>query len=260
MLKFLFLIFAISNPIFAQKIEVSALKSSVFKADIFIGIDDYQNLYYTNGSTLVKSNATKTIEFSDIQLGEITTVDIINPLSITLFYKNFNTVVILDNTLNEITRIDFNRLDNYRNISFARTARDRKLWIFNQDQQRIELFNYRNNTIEVTSPSIENKAIAMTSNFNFCWLATTENLLKFNSYGNLITKQKIDLFDAIIEQNGSIIAKSKNSLFLQRKDQTEFIPLTIKAIDIKQFYWTGEIIYIYQNDILSTYKIKTPKI
>ena len=40
---------------------------------------------------------------------KIKKVDLINPLKVTLFYEEFNTVVLLDNQMNEIQKIDFSK-------------------------------------------------------------------------------------------------------------------------------------------------------
>tara|TARA_B100000949_G_scaffold224815_1_gene228509 strand:- start:466 stop:1248 length:783 start_codon:yes stop_codon:yes gene_type:complete len=255
----IFLIFAISHPIFAQKTEVLPLDSISLKAEKFIGVDKYSNLYATSGAVLYKINAEKTLQFSDIQLGAITSVDIINPLRITLFYQDFNTAVILDNTLNEITRVDFNKLEEYRNVSFARTANDRQLWIFNIDLQQLELFNYRTNTVKTVSPPIKNSIVTAATNFNYCWVATPDFIFQYNSYGSLVSKFKNVGLNALIENNENLLGLSAEDLFYKRKNSENFTPLNIARNDVKQFYWTGEILYLYRRGNLTTYQLKLPK-
>ena len=255
----IFLIFAISHPIFAQKMEVLPLDSISLKAEKFIGVDKYSNLYATSGAVLYKINAEKTLQFSDIQLGAITSVDIINPLRITLFYQNFNTAVILDNTLNEITRVDFNKLEEYRNVSLARTANDRQLWVFNIDLQQLELFNYRTNTVKTVSPPIKNRIVTVATNFNYCWLATPDFILQYNSYGSLVSKFKNVGLNALIENNENLLGLFAEDLFYKKKDSENFTALNIATNDVKQFYWTGEILYLYRRENLTTYQLKLPK-
>ena len=47
-----------------------------------------------------------------MQLGEISSIDAFNALKTTVFYRDFNTVIILDNRLSEIMKIDFNQPGN----------------------------------------------------------------------------------------------------------------------------------------------------
>jgi hypothetical protein len=52
-------------------------------------------------------SARETFVYQNFSLGKITKVDLQNPLKIVLFYENFNTVVTLDNQLNEIQKSIF---------------------------------------------------------------------------------------------------------------------------------------------------------
>jgi hypothetical protein len=54
-----------------------------------------------------KIGTRETFVYQNFSLGKITKVDLQNPLKIVLFYENFNTVVTLDNQLNEIQKSIF---------------------------------------------------------------------------------------------------------------------------------------------------------
>jgi hypothetical protein len=56
-----------------------------------------------------KIGTRETFVYQNFSLGKITKVDLQNPLKIVLFYENFNTVVTLDNQLNEIQKSQFFR-------------------------------------------------------------------------------------------------------------------------------------------------------
>ncbi|MDX1783719.1 MAG: hypothetical protein R3361_06135, partial [Aequorivita vladivostokensis] len=79
------------------------LESKVpFGADRFIGFDNYKNSYFIKDSVIHKQGPDGNFLFNDLQLGRITSVDIINPLKVVVFFQDTNTVVMLDNKLNEI--------------------------------------------------------------------------------------------------------------------------------------------------------------
>ena len=258
-LLFIVLISVIS-PVIAQEIEITPISTIPFKTEKFIGVDEYKNIYTTNGAVLYKSNAEKTLQFSDIQLGFIKSVDILNPLRITVFYDQFNTAVILDNRLNEITRINFNQLENFKNIIYARTASDRRLWIYNQDLQQLELFDYRINRVEKSSPPVSQQVLGMASNFNYCWLLTESELLKYNTYGSLIYKMPKGSIDQAFMVNDDLLVLDKGTLKILMKGDDNFQSLNLSEKDIEQFSMTGEILYIYLGDSLATYELKLPKI
>src|SRR5690606_40664419 len=75
--------------------------------------------------------------FNDLQLGRITSVDIINPLKVVVFFQDTNTVVLLDNKLSEIQRINFNNLPQFLNVSTDTNAGNNSLCLFNVDTQQL---------------------------------------------------------------------------------------------------------------------------
>ena len=68
-----------------------------------------------------------------------------------MFYKDFNTVVILDNRLAEIYKIDFNTKQPYKNVSHITTGYDNALWLFNSDLQILELYDYKADKVRATN-------------------------------------------------------------------------------------------------------------
>ena len=156
-----------------QTYTVTKLNSSLLQAERFIGVDNFQNIYYVSNNTLYKKNNSSIIEFTALNLGEVTSVDLINPLKITVFYKDANTVVILDNTLAEIRRINFSAIEEFRNVSHVTTAGDRRLWLYNTDIQRLEVFDYNHSKVITEFPPTSQPIEELISNFNVSWIKTT---------------------------------------------------------------------------------------
>src|SRR5690606_27875901 len=112
--------------------QTVSLKGAIpFVADRFIGIDNFKNTYFIKDRVLHKRGTDGDFIFNALQLGRITSVDIINPLKVVVFFQDTNTVVLLDNKLNEIERISFNNLRQFINVSTATNAGNNSLWIFN---------------------------------------------------------------------------------------------------------------------------------
>ena len=55
-------------------------------------------------------------------LAACTSADAFNPLKVNLFYKDFNTIAILDNRLAEVFKVDFNSQQPLRLITHVSTA------------------------------------------------------------------------------------------------------------------------------------------
>ena len=97
-MKAVYLFFLLFTPVLLAQ-QVESISKTPLKADEFIGIDAFENIYFTTNMELHKAGLEGDFVFNDLQLGPITSVDIINPLNVVLFYEDTNTVVLLDNKL-----------------------------------------------------------------------------------------------------------------------------------------------------------------
>ncbi len=239
----------------AQSYHLELIDEKPLDADTFVGVDDFSALYFIKNNALFKKSGTNTYQFSSLQLGTIASVDIINPLKISVFYRDSNTVVILDNTLNEITRIDFTTITNYRNISHARTAGDRQLWVFNTDLQQLEVYDWNQNKIITKFPPQEDNVITMSSNFNFAWVALENTIYQYNIYGSFIDKVSITTPKTIIQSQGNLIATTEKSIFYKEKKASKFSEVFLPDLPHKDSFLTNEILYIYDGQKITTFKI-----
>ncbi|GAA3634584.1 hypothetical protein [Flavivirga jejuensis] len=247
----------LSYSICAQKaIETSFIKKTALKADLFIAIDNFDTKYFINNNVFIKKNANKTITYNNLQLGNITSANAFNPLKINLFYKDLNSIVILDNRLSEIFKIDFNTLVKYKNVSHVSTGHDNTIWIFNQDNQKLELFDYKTRTTRAQTVPIQNVVLDLKSNYNFCYLLTKNYLYTYNYFGSLVKKIKNNGYMQLTESNGDIFLNKNNSLVYLKKNSDTIVPISIPNLFINEFFVTNETLYIYTDKNLHEYKIK----
>jgi hypothetical protein len=238
--------------------------SVVFKEKIsfekarFQGVDKYQNIYLSQNNVFYKYQNKEEYRFFDPQLGTLTSVDLLNPLRITLFYRDVNTVVILDDRLNEITRVNFNTNKNFRTVSFASTCLDQSIWIFNLDRQHLERFDYRRNRKVSQSPPIDEKIIVQNSNFNFCWLLGEKHLMQYNSYGSLTQSYPAKNIDFFVEDHERVIILKNRSFAIKLKNSSEFRPLKGIKNKAKEFYLSNENLYLYDGESVFHYQLKLP--
>ena len=151
-----------------------------------IGKDILGASYFLKNNTVYKNTNQKTYSYQNFALGNVSSVDILNSQEIVVFYKDFNSVVILDNQLNEIDKITFQDT-----ILFARKGIVNKIWLFNADNNKIDLYDYKSNTISLSSQIITDfKPLNMESGFNYVKLKGKYKILIFDQYLNL-TESKI---------------------------------------------------------------------
>ncbi len=262
MLKGLVLLYCFGFYITAiaqDSIAVSLIKKTPLKADRFAGVDDFGFQYYTGSYQVYKVKDSTEFSYASILQAEPGFIDLLNPLELLLFYKEMNQVVLLDNTLNEILKIDFNRTVPFKNLQHVSLAINNHFWILDAEKQQMELFNYRTRVSSKIGQPFDQVVIDVASNYNFCWVLTPDELLEYNSYGGLIRKISAPGFDAITQHHGIVILKRENRLFYLSKYGSAIIPIQIPDIQIKEFYLNDENLYIYDAEILHQFQLQTTK-
>ncbi len=248
----------ISFTIFSQEgIETKLIEKTEITGELLIGIDNFKTSYYLKDNSLFKETIDHTYTYSNLHLGNIASANIFNPLKINIFYKDFNTVLILDNRLAEIFNIDFNVNQNYKSISHVSTGGDSTIWVYNQDNQQLELFDYKANKTRVFTLPILYDVLDLKSNYNYCWLLTNGFLYKYNYFGSQILKIKNDGFSKMIQINENLILQKGNRLFYLKNDTTQPSEIKLPKLLINEFFVNDETLYIYDNKFLYKYQIKT---
>ena len=149
-----------------QKLRTTALNTKELENNTFIGFDGLGNNYYINNNVFSKQNENQIWEYKNVALGRITSVDYVNPLKIVLFYGDFNSIIILDNQLNEIQKLNLFDIDNTILASKIGMASQNQFWIYNALTQQIMLFDYVNYTSKNIGNPIQENIKYTQSDFN----------------------------------------------------------------------------------------------
>lgn len=250
--------------LFAPKVQA---QEGSFKlvADDFYGVDDFEAVYYSFNNTLYKTVDGKKTQFYDVQLGDLTYVDLINPLKILLFYKDTQTVVLVDNRLNESERIVLSNLEPYRYIEHVRLAGERRLWLHDLDQNRVQLYNYINNTVIVSTPSLKINVESLHTDYNFCHIQAVDQIQSFNSYGSRTHVLKLDATDRVAYDFERLVVIHEHNMNLYGFDkefrfrESEKTNTTIPIMDIKSLYLKAGKLYIWNGKKVQVYLINPEK-
>jgi len=258
MQKLFYILFLFSFTCVAQQqIKASIADSTNLKAESIFGVDTFGTLYYsTENNTFHKKTKDTTIAYANFQLGKITSANTFSSLKINLFYKDFNTAVILDNRLAEIFKVDFNTIQPYKNVSFVSTGFDNTLWIFNQDLQQLELYDYKTRKIRLKTVPVQSNILDLKSDYNYCYMLTDNYLYIYNYFGSLIRKHINDGYESLAFSEAHLVLKKKDKLYVLSKKSTEIKPIEHPNLLINQFLVTNETLYIYDNEILRQYQLK----
>ncbi|SDG69202.1 hypothetical protein [Psychroflexus sediminis] len=249
-----FFLNAFALALCAQPSGLKLVDRLAVDADEFWGVDTYQHLYFSKNNVFYKTEKQKRFQFQDLQLGELEGVDLLNPLKILLFYKDANTIVIVDNRLNEIERVNFNFIPDFKTLDFAGISKDNLFWIFNAEVQQLELFNYESLGTRSSSLPLTKEIIGFRSNYNFSWLRHPEGFLKFNINGSLIDEFKFEEAVSFNIFKNQVMVQTENYLELFDKNPEFKIRFKKPEISFNQFYFNGENLYIYSDKVLYTYQ------
>ena len=161
------------------------------KANYFT-VDNLDNIYLVNGVSLMKLNpdGSQSYEFSDYMLGEITSVDVKDPLRILVYYKEQNQVLFLDNKLAKIASpILLDEIDVFSSNA-ACVSYQNHFWIY--DDQKYELLQFNENRELIQQSTsfdqiLDNysSSLALFEKNNFVYLNLLETgILVFDNFGS----------------------------------------------------------------------------
>lgn len=117
-------------------------------------VDPFGNIYTVDGKNklrLLNSEMTPLFEYFNNGLGDITYIDISNPRKIILFFKGFQKMLFLDNTLSEIGRInqDYNLPYDIRAIG---SSRDNNIWIYDAFDYKLKKIDAKGMVVLESNP------------------------------------------------------------------------------------------------------------
>jgi len=153
--------------------------------------DNLQDVYVYEGSTLKKFSSTGTLLYthSDKTYGDISAVDVYDPMKVMLFYKDFPQIVYLDNTLsqngNTINPADM----GYPLTQLACISHDNGLWIYDGQVLQLVRFDVNLNTFQKTGNlnqllGITVNPVSLTEYNSYLYLNdTVQGILIFDSFG-----------------------------------------------------------------------------
>ena len=198
--------------------------------------------------------------YKNVVLGKITAVDIINPLQIVLFYEQFNTVILLDNQLNEIQKINFSRLEvpiMTSNVSFS--GRN-QLWIYNTINQKLGLFDTTKNTINEFAIPVQGTIKHSQSDFNnFYWIDDFNNCYSCTIFGKTTLLCNVPAYDHIqIIDKERLLFSVNNKLYILNYIKKSIFEIEIVENSFDNFYYKDQILAIFTDQEIKNFKITLP--
>ena len=229
-----------------------------------ISADHLQNTYViTEDNEVIKYNAAGDVlfRFNDNTQGELTFLDPSNPLNLLLFYPDFQTLIILDRTLSEQTRLNLLDLDIPQVTSMG-WSRDNQIWIYDDLNFKLKKINTRK---EITASS-ENLSLILPTvphPSQICiygtWVFLNDPAIgllvfdQFGQYDRTIPITGIQYFQII----GDTLLGSKESGFFQLdllNGKVSSLELPEKASDASGLYWGKGVLYSLHSESVEIFR------
>lgn len=256
---FKYLFFLASFSLFAQTSYTCGKLDSLFlvNADEYIGKDNFKNYYYTSNNQLFKKSKGKTYNYKNLSLGKIHDIAIENPLQIILLYKSFNTVVLLDNQLNEVQKIDFNSIDPFLTITTIGFGGQNKLWFFDSNSQKIGLYDLITSTIKFLSTPFKGVISKKMATYNFFYFINeNEEYQSISIFGKIENLGKIPKNDDFcFIDDGKIIFTNNNLFFVYDLNLKTISKLDINEKSFEKFFFKDGILSIFTQNKIINYQI-----
>ena len=226
-----------------------------------IYVDELGNVYTQSRSELRKYNMSDTLfsRFSELSNGNISSMDVSNPMRITVFYADFSRVSILDNTLNYL-RNTVDLIDaGMEQVLAVCSSYDGGLWMYNRDNFTLQRFNVQLRP----DRSIPNLNTIISADFRPELMAEKENVLYvydrrtgihlFDIYAGYLKTLPLPVNGNFAILDNSVYWLADNRLYrysLQRfsEDSWALQPTEIKAFGMsrkKLALYSGAKVYVY---------------
>jgi hypothetical protein len=117
----------------------------------FFTTDNLGNIYVIKEDELIKylANGKYFARYSNLKLGNITTVDATNPLKLILYYRDFQQIVFLDDQLSVNSDVVSLETLGFEQTDLVCASNNNSFWIYNKQNNELNRFN--ENSKKITS-------------------------------------------------------------------------------------------------------------
>lgn len=228
-------------------------------ADQFVGMDERKTLYFIEDNVLYKKSSQRTWFYNNPDLGALQSVNIQNPFKLILFYQNFNSVILLDNNLSELSqRLDFTRETLYNNVTFVSGSSQNNLWLY-ADDQKLHQYDYKNlsetvQTQAMTFYEADFEPLALASTYKHVWILSKKGMHQFDEYGVFIDSFHEEGITWVFPfKKGVIYLKGLQAFYLQ-DGKSESIALDYKG-EVQTISVNNSYLCIFDGKVLHQYRL-----
>lgn len=226
----------------------------------FVDRDTYGNFYGIFENEFRKISQNATVFYRNVALGKISRADLQNPLQIVLFYRGFTTAVLLDNQLNETSRINFSELDYPLNPEAVGLASQNRLWVFDLLSQKLGLFDLRKkNFLPLTPPFTDPIQFYQTDYNYFYWIDAKQRLYVANIFGKtalLGEIPKAEMYQIVSDKR--VLFANEGIIYVFNLENGSVSAVSGIEKSFTGFSYKDEILSIFTEQEIQHFKISLP--
>ncbi len=187
-------------------------------------VDNLGNIYLVSNDNQIKkinNNFDSIATFNDTKrYGNISLIDVTNPLKILVYYKDFATILELDRFFNIINTLDLHK-QNLTEINLIASSYDNNIWLFDEVNYKLkkidDLGNVLSETVDIRMLFDADNYFPMSflkDNNKEIYLYNKQNgLIVFDYYGGLKHHYSIPVLSNLqLEKNGLTGLDSDNTI------------------------------------------------
>lgn len=252
MFKYFFLL--VSCLLSAQTITVTPIASIQAPYEVFWSMDALNFFYCSNQNDIHKISQEKKWVYTSNLGGKLTDIDAFNGLNIFLFYKNTNTVVVLDTQLNPIQTVT----SNDWLLDWIKPASQSEFWFFDSLTQKIGLYNLNKKAFRFLSNAMQPKIKYTCSDYNkLYWINEENELNSIDKFGSIKYLGKVPLFDQIsFDGSANLIYSREGVLYSFNWKESKIEALSVQEKRIKNFCFKEGILAIFTENQITNYQLK----
>ncbi|MEZ4839737.1 hypothetical protein [Flavobacterium sp.] len=230
-------------------------------ADEFITMDSFGYYYYIKNNVFFKQKGKELFQYKNLALGKIKRADLQNPLKIVLFYEGFNSVITLDNQLNETSTIYFSENQNNPIIASAvGLAAQNRLWVFNSLPMQLGLYDFTKQVFQPLSQPFQNPIQFYQTDYNqFYWIDSNGLVSTCDVFGKITILGNIPPFDsAQIISKDILIYQKSNQLYFHHLNENKSFRINLVEKTIEKFQVKDQFLLIFTENEIRKYQINLP--
>jgi hypothetical protein len=224
-----------------------------------VKIDAFGNIYVITKNEIIKYNSKGLLQkkFSTKRNGKLDMVDVMNPLKILVYFKDFQQIMFLDDQLSEASSVIYIDKLGYEQTSVVCSSTNNSFWIFDKQNNELLRFNSDLKNLVKTGNLKRILDTDINPNFmlehnNFIYLnSPNQGILVFDIYGTFyktIPLKNLKEFNVI---NGDIFYFENQKLIQYQSKYLNTIEKQFSDSLITHVYFHNNTIYkLYKDSVV----------